>query len=128
MSDETLGERVSRAITHSTNPETQRSYTVPEISAALGGAVSTAWIYAVRNGEYQDASAVKLHALAKLLGVSVDWLISGELPPGRRDTELHRPEVRNLALRGGQLSPEVLQQLYDIMDILQRNTRNEGEE
>ncbi|MFF4257951.1 helix-turn-helix domain-containing protein [Streptomyces sp. NPDC001663] len=110
----------------------ERRYTNDEVAAALkelkpGLRVSGAYLSALRNGTKRNPSMDLLAVLARFFGVSESYFVDS-LSETRTDAELalarvgHNPEVRNLALRALELSPEGLAIVTQIVEhVLAQN-------
>ncbi|MFF4508946.1 helix-turn-helix domain-containing protein [Streptomyces sp. NPDC001401] len=133
----TLAERLERLFDE-IRPEGPkgRRYTNDEVASALKGIepdlrVSGAYLSALRNGTKRNPSMDLLVVLAQFFRVSVSYFIE-PVSDTQTDAEValarvgHNPEVRNLALRALELTPEGLAIVTQIVEhVLTENwTRN----
>ncbi|MGP3769767.1 helix-turn-helix domain-containing protein [Streptomyces sp. SDT5-1] len=105
---------------------TGRRYTHDEVAAELrriqpGLRVSGAYLSALRNGSKRNPSLDLLTALAQFFGVSASYFLD-PAPQRQAEEEValarvgHHPQVRNLALRALELSPESLAVVTQIVE------------
>ena len=131
----TLAERLERLFDE-IRPEgpSGRRYTNYEVATALkeidpGLRVSGAYLSALRNGTKRNPSMELLPALAQFFHVSVSYFLDPE-SQAQTDTEValarvgRHPEVRNLALRALELTPEGLAIVTQIVEHVLTENRN----
>ncbi|GAA3838151.1 hypothetical protein GCM10022403_083320 [Streptomyces coacervatus] len=133
----TLAERLERLFDE-IRPEGPkgRRYTNDEVASALKEIepdlrVSGAYLSALRNGTKRNPSMDLMAVLAQFFRVSVSYFLE---PVSDTQTDAavalarvgHNPEVRNLALRALELSPEGLAIVTQIVEhvLTQNQTRN----
>ncbi|NGO66953.1 helix-turn-helix domain-containing protein [Streptomyces boncukensis] len=123
-----------------------RRYTNDEVALAIkkddyAVRVSGAYLSAIRRGSKTNPSTDLLRALARFFGVPASYFLD-EDPDGQVDAEIalarvaQNNEVRNLAMRALDLSPESLTAVSQIVDVYLRSdgapsgsgTRNEHKE
>lgn len=113
---------------------TGRRYTHDEVAAELrriqpGLRVSGAYLSALRNGSKRNPSLDLLTALAQFFGVSASYFLD-PTPQDRVEEEIalakvgHHPQVRNLALRALELSPESLAVVTQIVERVLTDIRD----
>ncbi|MFJ9179428.1 helix-turn-helix domain-containing protein [Streptomyces sp. NPDC102360] len=113
-----------------------RRYTHDEVAVALhdiepGVRVSGAYLSALRNGTKRNPSLDLLTVLAQFFGVSVSYFLDPG-PDEQVEDELdlarvgHHPQVRNLALRALELSPEGLAIVTQIVEHVLTTNRAQG--
>ncbi|WP_327668920.1 MULTISPECIES: helix-turn-helix transcriptional regulator [unclassified Streptomyces] len=113
---------------------TGRRYTHDEVAAELrriqpGLRVSGAYLSALRNGSKRNPSLDLLTALAQFFGVSASYFLD-PTPQDRAEEEValakvgHHPQVRNLALRALELSPESLAVVTQIVERVLTDIRD----
>lgn len=112
--------------------EKGRRYTNEEVAAAIRRSdpsirVGGAYLSALRTGAKKNPSTELLRALARFFGVSVSYFVDPESAE-RHDAELalarvaSNNQVRNLALRALELSPEALAAVSAIVEsVLSRD-------
>ncbi|MEB8338056.1 helix-turn-helix domain-containing protein [Streptomyces endophyticus] len=113
---------------------TGRRYTHDEVAAELrrvqpGLRVSGAYLSALRNGSKRNPSLDLLTALAQFFGVSASYFLD-PTPQDQAEEEIalakvgHHPQVRNLALRALELSPESLAVVTQIVERVLTDIRH----
>ncbi|WP_405657784.1 helix-turn-helix domain-containing protein [Streptomyces sp. NBC_00079] len=133
----TLAERLE-ALFDEIRPEGPkgRRYTNDEVAAALregdpGLRVSGAYLSALRNGAKRNPSLDLLAALARFFRVSVSYFLeSATEVQAEAEVALakvgHHPEVRNLALRALELTPEGLAIVTQIVEHVLTKDRDQN--
>ncbi|WP_425838322.1 helix-turn-helix domain-containing protein [Streptomyces fractus] len=115
---------------------TGRRYTHDEVAAELrriqpGLRVSGAYLSALRNGSKRNPSLDLLTALARFFGVSASYFLD-PAPQDQAEEVItlarvgHHPQVRNLALRALELSPDSLAVVTQIVESVLGDVRQES--
>ncbi|MEV7203814.1 hypothetical protein [Streptomyces griseoluteus] len=144
----TLAERLNAWFADAATVDTVgrlREPTTSEVAQAISRdpshdiTISRSYLTALRNGSQTNPTVSVLSAIVRYfqsremtLPVSVSALIS-ETPPPAADKEkdewaeaLSDRQVRSIAMRAGQLTPELREQLLSIMDVLDAPGRSGG--
>jgi hypothetical protein len=141
----TLAERLNAWFADAATPDAVgrlREPTTSEVAKAISEdpshdvTISRSYLTSLRNGSQTNPTMNVLSAIVRYfqsrdmsLPVSVSALISEPTPPVGREEKEERTEtladrqVRSIAMRAGQLTPELREQLLSIMDVLDDSRR-----
>lgn len=135
-----LAERLNHLFA-AVRPDGGQEYSNEQVAAAItrtGVTISQSYIWQLRKGKKTNPTIKHLQALAGFFGVPVSYFlddeaagqVNGQLEAlqaeqARLAEALERGEVRLMAMRAGELSPERRKQVMDLLDVVYRLERAE---
>lgn len=119
----TLAEKLDRCFT-TMHPKDRGPYTYKEVSAGmakLGVSASYSYLWHLRKGERTNPTLDQLQALAKIFGISAAYFVADGEEVDVIDAQMavvlamRNPNVRDVAVRAGALSPAGLRAVAGIL-------------
>ncbi|MFK0049004.1 helix-turn-helix domain-containing protein [Streptomyces sp. NPDC090741] len=144
---DTAGQSLADRLNHlfaRVRPDLHHEYSNEHVAAAIrrsdaGVSISQSYIWQLRNGRKSNPTLMHLQALAGFFGVPTAYFVEDEAADriteqlellASEQARLHEAsqgnDVKLMAMRAGQLSPEHRKQVMDLLDVVYRLEQAEG--